>query len=147
MDDTPRWIPILFGSVMMMMGTLIIGALFGVVPVDEGGQFLAPPLIILSLGLGLALGGFLLWLPSQIPLRLRTFLVLMVMVFMLVVCNWTAFAPNVVYHSSTFIGPLEFSGEAAIGGRIVFGIAALIVNSIFLSTIIAWLREIFRSLR
>ena len=147
MDDTPRWIPFLFGSVMMLMGTLILGVLFEVVPVDEDGQFLAPSLVIFSLGLGLASGGFLLWLPFQTPPRLRTFLALVVMVFMLVVCNWTAFAPNVVYHSSTSIGPLEVSGKAGIGGRIVFGIAALIVNSIFLSTLIAWLREIFRSPR
>jgi hypothetical protein len=39
MDNTPKWIPVLFGSVMLLMGTLILGALFGVVPTDEGGRF------------------------------------------------------------------------------------------------------------
>jgi hypothetical protein len=60
MDNTPKWIPILFGGVMLLMGVLILGALFGIVPTDEEGQFLAPPAIIGSLGFGFILGGFLL---------------------------------------------------------------------------------------
>ncbi|WKZ35250.1 MAG: hypothetical protein QY332_16680 [Anaerolineales bacterium] len=147
MDDTPKWIPVLFGSVMLLMGALILGALFGIVPTDEDGAFLAPPMIIAALGLGFILGAFLLWIPDWTPPLLRTFLFLVTLALVAVVCNWTAFAPQVVYYSSTSIGPVQFSGESKIGGRIVFGIAALIVDSIFISTLIAWVRSIFRPMR
>lgn len=141
MDGTPKWIPVLFGSVMLLMGALILGALFGIVPTDEEGRFLAPPLIIASLGLGLVLGGLLLWIPYRTPPSIRTFLFLVVFALVAVVCNWTAFAPGVVYYSSTSIGPVEFSGQAGIEGRIVFGIVAVIVNLVFLSTLIGWLKN------
>lgn len=141
MDDTPKWIPALFGSVMLLMGALILGAFFGIVPTDEGGRFLAPPPVIASLGLGLILGGLLLWIPYKTPPSVRTFLFLVVFALVAVVCNWTAFAPGVVYYSSTFIGPVEFSRQAGIEGRIVFGIVAVIVNLVFLSTLIGWLKN------
>jgi hypothetical protein len=144
MENTPKWIPILFGGVMLLMGALILGALFGIVPTDDGGQFLAPPAIIVSLGFGLMLGGFLLWMPYRTPPILRSLLFFVALALVTVVCNWTAFAPNVVYYSSTSIGPVEFSGEAGIGGRIVFGIAALIVDFVFLSTVFAWMRSIVK---
>jgi cytochrome c oxidase assembly factor CtaG len=83
-------------------------------------------------------------MPYRTPPILRSLLFFVALALVTVVCNWTAFAPNVVYYSSTSIGPVEFSGEAEIGGRIVFGVAALIVNFVFLSTVVAWMRSIVK---
>ena len=141
MNNTPKWIPILFGSLMLLMGVLILGALIGIVPTDETGRFLAPPLVIISLGLSLILGGLLLWFPKQPPPAVRSFLFLLALALVTVVCNWTAFAPNEVYSSSTSIGPMSINGEVGIVGRIAFGISALVVDIFFIATLIAWLRS------
>lgn len=143
MNSTPRWIPFLFGGVMLLMGALILGAFLGIVPTN-GGQFFAPPLIILALGVGMVLGGFLLWIPQQAPAWMRASLFVLLLALVAVVCNWTAFAPDVVYSSTTSIGPVSFSGEAPLGGRIVFGIAALVVDAFILFAIISWARSGFK---
>jgi hypothetical protein len=138
--DAPKWIPVLFGSVMLLMGLLILGALFGIIPTEEGGQFLAPPLVIASLGLGLVLGGILIWVPYRTPPMVRSILFLVALALVAVVCNWTAFAPNVAYYSSTSIGPVSITEEGGIGGRIAFGIAALVVDIVFISVLVSVLR-------
>jgi hypothetical protein len=57
-----------------------------------------------------------------------------------VVCNWTAFAPGVVYYSDGM--PYEFSTiEIQLGGRIVFGITALIVDYTLIATMVSWVRS------
>jgi hypothetical protein len=137
MESTPRWIPIFFGSVMVMMGGLILGAQLGFVPTGDG-EWLAPPTIIVSLSLSLILGGFLLWIPQNWPVVIRTAFLLATIAAVVTVCNWTAFAPGVVYYSSTSIGPVTFEGESSIGGRIVFIVAALAVDIFVLSMLIGW---------
>ena len=144
LESTPKWIPLLCGGVMLLMGLIILGALIGIVPVAQGGRFLAPPLVIVSLGMSLVFGGLLLWIPSQTPALLRTLLFLTALALIAVVCNWSAFAPNVVYESSTSIGPLEISGESDTGARIVFGVVALLVNVTFIFTLLASVRDAFR---
>jgi cytochrome bd-type quinol oxidase subunit 2 len=140
MGNTPKWILVLFGSVIILMGTLILGALIGVIPTDEGGVYLAPTLVIASLGLGLVFCGILLWIPKQTPPRARTFFALIVMALFAVVCNWTAFAPGVVYYSEEM--PYEYSSsETQIGGRIVFVIVALILDYTLVATLVSWVRQ------
>lgn len=139
MDDTPRWIPVFFGGAMFLMGALILGAMFGLVPTGDG-QFLAPDLVIAALGLSLTFGGFLLWIPHRWPPLIRTALFLVALACLATVCNWTAFAPNVVYDTSTSIGPVTFSGDGNVGGRIVFGLAAIVVDVIILSALVGWIR-------
>jgi cytochrome c oxidase assembly factor CtaG len=100
--------------------------------------------VILSLGLSLVLGGLLLWIPKRTPPAVRGFLFLVALALVTVVCNWTAFAPNMLDSSSTSIGPLSIAGEAGIAGRIAFGLAALVVDIFFIVTLIAWLRSTLR---
>jgi hypothetical protein len=142
-ENTPRWIPLLFGGVMLLMGAIIVGAAVGIIPVAEEGRFLAPPLIIMSLGIGLGLGGVLLWIPDRTPPVLRTCLFLVSLALGAVVCNWTAFAPNVVYESSTSVGPITMTDKSDTGARIAFGVVALIVDGIFISTLLSWFRFVF----
>ena len=96
MEDTPRWIPVFFGSAMLLMGAIILGALLGFVPTGDG-QFLVPSTIIIALSLCLILGGLLLWIPQHWPALIRATLFIAAIAAMVTVCNWTAFAPNVVY--------------------------------------------------
>jgi cytochrome c oxidase assembly factor CtaG len=140
MNETPRSIPLLFGSVMFLMGSIILGALLGIVPTD-GGRFTAPPTVIAALGLCLLFGAFMLWLPRQAPVLIRTVLLIMALDLLAVVCNWTAFAPDVVYYSSTSIGPVTITGEDQVGGRIVFGFAAVVVDVSILSMLIGWVHS------
>ncbi len=128
---------------MLLMGGTIIGALVGIVPVEEGGKFLAPSPIIAALGFGLVLGGLLFWIPDRMPALLRTCLFLSALALVAVVCNWSAFAPNVVYGSSTSIGPVTLTDKSDTGPRIVFGLVALMLDAAFVSTLISWLRSIF----
>jgi cytochrome c oxidase assembly factor CtaG len=130
---------------MLLMGGIIVGALVGIVPVGAEGKFLAPPAIIVSLGFGLVLGGLLFWVRDQSSALLRTCLFLAALALMAVVCNWTAFAPNVVYESSTSIGPVSITDKSDVGARIAFGIVALILDAAFVSTLISWLRGMSHS--
>jgi hypothetical protein len=144
MDTTPRWIPLFFGAMMFLMGALILGALLGMVPTD-GGEFLAPPLIIAALGLCLVLAGISLWIPTGWPVFIRTFFLVTALAAMATVCNWTAFAPGVVYHVSTSGGPITIETSSPVGGRIVFGLAAILVNVFLLSMFIGWVQTFFPS--
>jgi hypothetical protein len=140
MDETPRWIPMLFGLAAIGMGVLILGALLGWVPTD-GGQFLAPTPVILSLGLGLVLFGVLLVIPVELAGFIRGALFLLVMILVAVVCNWTAFAPEVVYTSTTTLGSSTTTAEDPVGGRIVFTVAALVVDGILLASLVGWIKN------
>ena len=139
MTPPPRWILFLIGGAMVLMAALILGAAVGLVPTGTG-QFLAPPVIIVSLGLCFLSGGLLLWLPHKTPAYLRGGFFTAALLFLAIACNWTAFAPEVVYNSSSSFGPLELSGEDQVGGRIVFGLTALAVNLLILDMIVGWAR-------
>jgi hypothetical protein len=142
MDSTPGWIPFFFGSAMILMAALILGAVFGIVP-TEGGEFLAPRIIVATLGFCLLFGGLAIGIPPRAPVLLRSTLFIAALASMAVVCNWTAFAPGVVYDSSTSLGPLEVSGRDQVGGRIMFGLAAIAVDLFIVSAIIGWARSRF----
>jgi hypothetical protein len=139
----PVWIRILFGLCAALMGALILGALVGVVPTDGGG-FTAPAGIILALGAGLILFAILLWIPRSTPGVVKT--VLGGLLFLLVagVCNWTAFAPGVRYTSETTIGGWTTSGEDPVGGRIVFGAAAVAIDAVLAYGIFGAIRRALR---
>jgi hypothetical protein len=59
---------------------------FGIVP-TEGGQFLAPPVIIISLGLSLLFGGLAMWVPEQAPAILRSGILIIALASPAAVCN------------------------------------------------------------
>ncbi|HEY5159145.1 MAG TPA: hypothetical protein VII93_14380 [Anaerolineales bacterium] len=140
MNSTPRWIPILFGGVLILMAAIILGAFFGIVP-TEGGQFLAPPVVVISLGLCLLFGGLAMWVPEQAPAILRSGILIIALASLAAVCNWTAFAPGVVFSSSIAIGPFQFNGVDQVGGRIAFTLAAIAVDLIILFAISGWIRS------
>lgn len=129
---------------MALMGSIILGALLGFVPTGDG-KFLAPPLVILALGGGLVLGGMtLLFSAVDSPAWLRSVLFLAVMGSVAVVCNWSAFAPEVIYSTSSSIslGPISVSDEGgSSGARMVFGAVAVLVDAFLLYVVIDWARK------
>jgi len=141
--STPVWTRILFGAIPILMGVVILGAQAGFVPTD-GGRFLAPPWVILSLGAGLILFGLGLWMPASTPPKLKSAIFLVLLLSLAAVCNWTAFAPGVVYTSEMTIGGWTTSGEDPIGGRIVFGAVALAVDALLAFTVVDIVRRAFR---
>jgi hypothetical protein len=143
LGSTPVWIRMLFGAAPILMGAVILGALAGVVPTD-GGRFLAPPWVILPLGAGLILFGLGLWMPASTPPQLKSAIFLILLLLVAVVCNWTAFAPGIVYTSETTIGGWTTSGEDPVGGRIVFGIVALAIDALLAFSVVDIVRRALR---
>ncbi len=142
-NDGPLWIRILFGVVPALMGVLILGALAGIVPTD-GGAFMAPAGVLVALGVGLILFAVLLWIPRSAPSALRTALGLLLLLLVVAVCNWTAFAPGVRYTSETTIGAWTTSGEDPVGGRIAFGVVALVIDAVLAYGIFEAIRRALR---
>jgi hypothetical protein len=138
-EGQPVWVRLAFSLVPLLMGLLILGAWFGIVPTD-GGSFNAPPAVIFSLAGGLILFAFLVWIPSEAPKTLRVGLPAFLLLAVAVVCNWTAFAPGLHYTSEMAIGPWSSSGEDQVGGRIAFGLAALAVDALVVTGILTALR-------
>lgn len=142
-DKTPRWIPILFGAVMVAMGLMIAGSLLGFVPTERGAYF-GPRWVMWMLSIGLLLAGVLVAGADEVPVAVRTVFGMIAMLLLAGVCNWTAFAPGVHYYSSTSIGPLSFGGEDPIGGRIVFGVVAGLIDALLLGSLVQSVRQRLR---
>jgi len=142
-DGGPVWIRIVFGLGAALMGALILGALAGVVPTD-GGVFAAPAAVILAIGAGLILFAVMLWVPRSAPAALRTALGLLLFLLVAGVCNWTAFAPGVRYTSETTFGAWTSSAEDPVGGRIAFGVVALVIDAVLAYGIFGAIRRALR---
>ena len=136
----------MFAIVPLAMGLLILGAQLGLVPTD-GGTFFAPPWVIIALATGLILFALALWLPDRTPTFLKGLLFIGIMGAIALVCNWSAFAPNIRYTSTVSVGPFKMSGEDQLGGRIVFGIVALVIDGVLLFGLVDWARKLLRSIR
>jgi hypothetical protein len=147
-DDstTPPTLPIIFGLVCFLLGSIIIGAQIGIVPTERG-AFFAPPLVISSLGVGLILLAIVSWIPVRAPAFIRGFLGLVTLLLVAVVCNWSAFAPAVRYASNYQIGPFFGGGEDQVGGRIVFGLVAVVIDAVIIGWILSLLVRAFRKIR
>jgi hypothetical protein len=122
------------GSICFLMGIILLGALTGIIPAEEA-SFLAPPAIILAIGLGLVVLGFLIWIPKRAPSWIRGLLGMVLLGMLAVICNWSAFAPGVQYSTNLEIGSFSSGSEDPIGGRIVFGLAALALDLFLLGSV------------
>ena len=113
MDDQPR--PdrgrLLIAAACLLMASLIAGAQSGIIPSGEG-AFFAPPQVITALWVGMLLAGALFLLPERSPSALKAGLAFLVLCLVAVVCNWSAFAPDVTaereQQRDRFFAPLFF---------------------------------------
>jgi hypothetical protein len=142
-DETPKSVavPIFFGGVCFLLGVVILGSQAGVIPTAEG-AFFAPPSVITALAIGLIILALAIGIPARSPAFLRGLLGFLALAMFAVVCNWSAFAPNVRYSTNFQIGPFSGSGEDPIGGRIVFGIVALAIDGLLLSWLVWTIRRL-----
>lgn len=136
----PKWIPIFFGFITFASGALILATVFGLLPAEES-AYLAPKFIVATIGLGLILSAILLWISVQAPAWIKSALFFLVLLLVAIVCNWSAFAPNVHYWSDMSIGPISIAGKDPIAGRIVFGIVALVIDAFLVDALIAQFRK------
>lgn len=134
------------GVICFLMGIIVLGAQFGFVPADEG-AFFAPPPVIIAIVIGLLLLALVIWIPQEAPVFLRAGMGLVLVLMLAVVCNWSAFAPNVRYTSNLVLGPISSSSEDLVGGRIVFGIAALAIDLLLLGSIFWVVKKIVHRIR
>jgi len=128
-EGEPLWARAIFSLVPLLMGLVILGAWAGIVP-TEGGSFHAPAVVIIALGAGLILFSLMVWIPSATPAALRSGLFAILLLLVAVVCNWTAFSPGIRYTSEVTIGGWSKSGEDPVGGRIAFGVVALVIDAV-----------------
>ncbi|HEX9795593.1 MAG TPA: hypothetical protein VGA52_01255 [Anaerolineales bacterium] len=119
------------------MGAAVLGALVGVATTD-GGLLLAPPLEVAALGLGLLLAGAYVGVSQNTPVALRTTLAGLSIILMLVVCNWSGFVPDVSYKLTASVGPSAWQWNDIVGGRIVFGAAAVVLDLIVVAGLLSW---------
>ncbi len=141
---------LLIGMACLLMAALIAGAQFGMLPAEED-AFFAPPPVITALWIGLLAGAVLFLLPQGSPAALKAGLGFLVLCLVAIVCNWSAFAPEVTYTSSTtvsaFIGGFTTTREDPVGGRIVFGLVAVVVDLILIGGIVYAAQQALRRLR
>jgi hypothetical protein len=142
-EGQPIWVRLLFSLVPLLMGLVILGAWFGVVPTG-GGSFHAPAAVLLSLAAGLILFAAAVWIPSNAPKALRLGLPATLLLLVAVVCNWTAFAPGIRYTSEITIGAWTTSREDLIGARIAFGLVALAIDAVLVYGILTAVRQRLR---
>jgi hypothetical protein len=129
------------GLAALLMSCLIAGAQSGVIPAEPD-AFFAPMPVITAIWVGLLLGTLLVWLPERSPPVLRAAVAFVVLCLVAVVCNWSAFAPGVTYTRTTSFGGFETTHVDPIGGRFVFGVAAIVVDLILLGGIAYAVRRI-----
>lgn len=122
-------------AVPLAMGLVILAAWLGLVPTN-GGRVQAPAPVVLSLGGALILFALLLWMPSTAPKPLRMPLPALLFLLVAALCNWTAFSPEVRYTSEISAGPFSMTGEDQSGGRVVFGLAALPIDGLIVTSIV-----------
>jgi len=132
------------GLAALLMACLIAGAQFGLIPAEPD-AFFAPMPVITAIWVGLLLGALLVWLPERTPPVLRAAVAFLVLCLVAVVCNWSAFAPGVTYTKTTSLttpfGGFEATNEDPIGGRFVFGLAAIVVDLILIGGIVYAVRR------
>lgn len=142
MENIKGWGQILFGVIIMAGGLMIVVGSYGLVPIDKD-VFLAPPVVTAAAGMCFTLGGLALVVPEGELPWLRSLLNLLIVSMIAVVAHWAGFGSGAGSEGATSIsvGPVGFSGEGGITGRICFGLSALILDGVLVYMIYARVRD------
>ena len=141
---------VLFGSVFLLVGTFIVLISFDIIPVAED-SFNAPRLVVAAAGMVFVLGGMLVMVnalrhvsgvDSPVYRWLYSALIFAFIVIFAIPFNWAAFGPGErAFSSSVSVGAATSSGSSSeFSGRLVFGIAAILVDALIISMLIRLLQ-------
>jgi hypothetical protein len=141
---------LIFGSIFIFVGALIFLTAVDVIDAPDE-NFNAPRWIVAVIGLAFAVAGAMVIVKSlesgygDHPLfkSISTLMVLAFLVFFAAPFNWVAFGPGErSFSRSTSFGPLTVSQNANgdLGGRMVFGIAAILMDIFVIYVIYRLLR-------
>jgi hypothetical protein len=132
------------GLVFVLAGLPIMALATGLITPRLGSMH-APPWVVFLAGVSFSLVGLLILLPDTMG-KFRGFLGAVFMVGFASIFVWIAFGPGERRFSGGFsIGPLfTSSASSEMEGRIVFGIAAVLLSAFALWGTYAWLRSLFR---
>jgi hypothetical protein len=137
-------LPLLLGLVSVLAGSVVLATVMGLLPAE--GRMLAPAYIVAAVGGVFVVAGILIMVPEKASPSLRVALFLGVVALLAIICNWSAFAPGVSYGSSGALsfGPFSFLREGVGGSRLVFILAALILDLLILLGLASQIRDYFK---
>ena len=135
---------LVMGLVFVLAGLPIMAVATGLITPKPGSMH-APPWVVFLAGSSFSLAGVMILMPESMS-KLRGFLGAVFMIGFASIFVWIAFGPGERHFSGGFsIGPLFSSSPSSeMGGRIAFGIAAVLLSAFALWGTYAWLRSLFR---
>jgi len=146
----PAVVKWLFGPVMLAAGGLGLAAACGLIPLGSS-RASVPMWIIGAIGLSFAAMGLVLLLDGiEAFMRIRCWLAFVFLVSFASVFNWVAFGPGERHFTtrtsvgSGAIGVTTVGEGGELGGRIAFGVFAVLLDLLIASPLIVW---VWRRLR
>jgi len=147
----PTGVKWLFGPLLLATGGLGLAVAFGLIQLEPSRTH-APLWIVGAIGVSFAAMGLVLLLDGiEAFKRIRGWLAFVFLVAFASVFNWVAFGPgerHFTSRSSVGVGPVGVSSVASgddLGGRIAFGVFAVLLNLLIASPLILWLWRRVRS--
>lgn len=141
----PTGVKWLFGPVLLATGGLGLAVAFGLIQLEPSRTH-APLWIAGAIGVSFAAVGLVLLLDGIEALkRIRGWLAFVFLVAFASVFNWVAFGPGerrFTSSSSVGVGPVGVSSASSgdeLGGRVAFGVIAVLLDLLIASPLILWL--------
>jgi hypothetical protein len=135
-----RLFTVLFGGVLVAVGSAIVAVALGHVPARMN----APPWVVASAGgVFIAGGGLLVFEAFPVTAAFKKALHILFIAALALPFNWTAFGPGErEFNRTTSINGVAYSTPASeTGGRIAFGIGAVVLDLIVVAFVVALLRD------
>ena len=147
----PAAVQWLLGPVLLVAGGFGVAVACGLVRLDPA-SFHAPPWLAGAIGVAFAAMGLILLLDGCAALqRLRGWLAFVFLACFATVFNWVAFGPgerHFTTRTSAGASVVTSAESSELGGRIAFGVFAVLLDLLIASPLIVWLwRRARRSVR
>jgi hypothetical protein len=133
------------GLLFVVVGLPIMALAIGLIA-PRAGSMQAPSWVVFLAGFSFSLAGLLILVPREMT-RLHGCLGTVFMAVFASIFDWVAFGPGERHFSGgVSIGPMFTSSTSSeLGGRIMFGVPAVLMSVWALWVAIVWVRSLFRS--